>query len=109
MSAVGLFSASPGVSDGYVLGSPLFKHVSIDRRAKITDATHLEDMVASITADIRRAAAKEGAEHLRTEADRESDLKDYEAGCCLDIVAPAADKDTMLVIEGFARMCLIHL
>jgi hypothetical protein len=97
MSALGLFSAAPGVSDGYVLGSPLFKHVSIDRRAAPTQASHLEDIVAAVTKAARASASRAAGstEEIKTE-------DEYKLGCCLDIVAPAADKDTMLVMNRIA-------
>jgi hypothetical protein len=55
LSALGLYSAAPGASANYVLGSPIFKHVQIHRKRNADGSvavTHLEDVIQEITKEI---------------------------------------------------------
>lgn len=58
LSALGLFAAAPGTSDSYVLGSPLFKHVAIQRHKDSSKVSHLEDIVKEITSSVMNGETK---------------------------------------------------
>lgn len=48
MSALGIFAAQPGSSDTYVLGSPIFKHVAIERSKDTKKISNINTIVKNI-------------------------------------------------------------
>lgn len=49
MSALGIFAAQPGSADSYVLSSPIFKHVAVERNNNPEQTSKFTDMVKDIT------------------------------------------------------------